>query len=76
MDMREAFEEWIKTKMRGITVGNLGEWWAWQAACEWQRQKDAEIADSFYQDIRQYTTNVPDISSAILNQYNKLEGMK
>lgn len=32
-----------------------------------QRESDAEVADTFYHHIRQYTTDVPDIGCAIRN---------
>ena len=47
MDMREAFNKWLPGKViecnEYMTITQDGFFTIWQAACEWQKQQDAEI---------------------------------
>ena len=46
MDMREAFDKWLQGRVFTLEAKSPGEWMLIGAtwACEWQKQKDAEIA--------------------------------
>jgi hypothetical protein len=70
MDMREAFDSYVLS-LKPLQV--LTPYQAWQAACEWQKQKDAEIAAKERDIIKQqgeyeYSIGADIVYDSILNQ--------
>ena len=50
MTEHEAFEAWFKTRWPEFEHPTTSAFELWQAACEWQRQKDEAICAEFSQD--------------------------
>ena len=48
MDMREAFVNWLTSD---FTHPIPTKYEVWQAACEWQKQQDAEICENMVGEI-------------------------
>ena len=74
MTDREAFEEFIK-QSEHIHVPSAQA--AWQAACAWQRERDAEICDAMAEDhateTNLYSTGVTNAATTLSDKIRSAE---